>query len=840
MAALQFEVSETISPETFPPFILQRTYNIRNNVKGILGAGWYCWPFDATIQKANVKDTEVLSARSKNSDKKLYVQIRKDVFAPLNSSRIGTVTLQKKPDGYLLTDILSGRQAFDSAGRLVKITDTAGNALEILRNKEGLPASVIVYQPRKVTYQITCDPEKKRLMKIQAPDGQKWQYEYDKDGNLVKMVDKEKFVLYYKYQKNLLVEKADSSGRWVKYQYDRKGRLVEKDRNSRKEKRSYAYLPSSPKDWMVTTTDPLGRKTEYRFLISKKQDVIREKDGNVVVKQYDENWQLQHISSLKNGVTSFIRDTRGRINGILDNRNRLSRIRYDNALGLPSAVIDDRGQVRKMHYNRHGQLILDHRANGRKISVRYNHFGQPLNISDSVWGVSKFQYGASGKLEFVDNETMGAIDPVEMEQKNELSAFLRRPAFQNIPIPAQRRRVVRALDPAVMVSQDRNERTQTVQTEGGKKWVCTYDVFGNMVQIRENGRQVAGFQYDDVDRLLEIRYSETTAEQFAYNINDQVVRYIALNGNTYEYDYDFRGFLIKEKAPGREAYIFEYDKKGRLVSAFDSFWHDLFAHDSRGQLVKIGRMTPVSKAPETLVTYTYDIAGRLESALFANGLRCTHEYSKSGDMETLRFSGTKIVIHYDPHRRCRSISYPGGMQVEYGYAEYGGLSRLAITDSNAKTRASQFCRYQDKRLNKVFSKSPEGTGQYTFAYAADGQLKKILFNGQPIGVTGDPGLKKSFDALGRLRLTGKEGTMTEYSYGLGGVIGAKTRDTELHFVRSSDGVARALVQDGKIWFLVAGVVPGEAFAIDRNNLKIQLIQFRDTTRPIISLGKGGS
>jgi len=354
----------------------------------------------------------------------------------------------------------------------------------------------------------------------------------------------------------------------------------------------------------------------------------------------------------------------------------------------------------------------------------------------------------------------------------------------------------------------------------------------------EEGRALAECRYDAADRLLEIRYSEKEAEQFSYDVGDRVTRYSNPACEVWQYEYDPRGFLKKETFPNGEENEFYYDVEGRLISAFNSFWHDVFEYDSRGRIVQVGRLTPVSKGPETLLTYQYDDASRVQSVLFGSRMHCTHEYNQAGDMETLRFLDTRIVIQYDRNGRCQSVHFPGGMKAEFGYSETGGLSRVAVKNSKDETVVSQFCQYQNGRLTKVLSKAPERTGQYTFSYTADGRLGKVLFNDQPVESSDEKGWKESCDAFGRLRAIGRGKDLMEYIYGPGGVVVVRTPASELCIVRSSDGQARAVVRGERVQFPVPAAVPGETFLVEAKSLDIRPLGFRDMSSLIFEIMEG--
>jgi len=402
--------SDAISPRSFPPFVVQRIYQSQSAAAGVFGRGWICWPFDVEARAKKIGQRDTVSISMPDGSEEVFVAIEGNVFAPLDAARLDTLSLLKNADGFVRLDLIQGRMVFDSGGRLIKVSDPRGQSLEIARSKDGLPTAVTVFSPSKAVFSITCDNARKRLTEIKGPNGRAWRYKYDTQGNLAEVADDRGQTIAYRYQGNRLARIEDSRKNVVAYGYDAQGRLTETDWNGRKETRAYDAPTSSPDDWRVTISDPIGRKSEYQFLASKRREVVREKDGNAVVRQYDDNWRLKHVSSARDGVVSYAYDDQGRPVGIVDARNQLTQIRYDNALGLPSAVIDDRGQIRKFQYDATGRIISARDSDGQEASIRYDRFGLPLQVSDPMFGETRFRYGPGGALEAVENEKMGRIE----------------------------------------------------------------------------------------------------------------------------------------------------------------------------------------------------------------------------------------------------------------------------------------------------------------------------------------------------------------------------------------------------------------------------------------------
>ncbi len=851
-----------IAPDARPPFVLSWRYT--PGVSGALGSSWRCWPFDAAVQPATEGKGRILQTFDQSGGKQLFLSTGTNLWAPLDAAEAPRVSLQQTKSGFVLTDLLHGRQQFDTAGRLVQLSNPQGHRLDVLRNDKGQPRAVVVHHPHEAVFEITCDPATGRLRSIKAPDGRTWSYEYDTAGSLAKAADPTGFALSYRIESGRLAERADSVGHWARYRYDSQDRVVEIDRNGRKETRVYSKLGLFGSDWMVTRTDALGRKSEYRFLASKRQEVLRERDDNVVVRQYDEHWRLEQISSLRDGVTTIERDADGRAVRITDPRERVTQVGYGGLLGLPATVVDGRGGVRKLAYNARGQLTSERLPDGREQSITYNDSGLPLEVTDSERGTLRLEYGPAGKLEAVESEA-GRLETTSLRQRASPGAFLDPPAFRRLPFSEPRMMLFLHLSHATLVTGGQGSRAGdfALRTSNGSVLTGKGDLFDNLVSLREKDRLLATFRYDDGDRLLEIQYADKRTERFEYDPADRVVAYTDAAGKVFRYRYDPPGHLIREIFPDGEENVFDYDAAGHLTSGFNSFWHDLFAYDNQDRLVEAGRLTPVSKAPELLARYAYNGQSRLESQFFADGLRCAHEYNTNGTLETLRCQGAKLVIQKRTDGRCEYLFLPGGLKVELGYAKEGGLSRLSVQNSSNSPILTQFGQYQGGRLAKVISKTSSATREYELAQmSADRSADIPVRPGSSDAPKADKnvrapvspasseskGAKPPRDAFGRLRLAERDGTKVEYTYARGGLMSVETAEKRIRVLRSSDGAPRLLVTERSndalgshaILFLVPSLIPDEAFVTDSNGANLRPICFRDTRNPELNLETGGA
>lgn len=813
------------------PPLLVRHYRSGMDKTGILGPDWSCWPFDVALKTEKVDEYEVIRLIQPGRSEQVFVPVSENEYGPLDLTAAGRKSLTRSTVGYRLVDRQQGNLTFDKAGWLVELSDQNGNNLRIERDSSSLPLSLIVEWPHPIKYKLECDPARRTLATVSKPEGQVWRYTYDGEGRLASVIQPDNFSQQYEYQTGRLVRMLDSVGRSVAFRYDDSGRLVETDRNGRKETRKYIILSSSSEDWKATILDPIGRTIEYQKLKSKNQVVIREKSGEVLVRQYDEEGRLAHASSLERGVTSYFYDGPGRLVGVLAPTGGLTSFEYNNAMGLPSAVQDSFGQRTEYNYNAAGQPVLTRFPDGREVKASYNKSGLPKTLQDSKGEEASFHYDERGLLTEIQDNASGDTVKVAPSSTAALVRALRPPAFKLLALSAQRAKLLNSLAKAeTHTPSSKGNLTSKLKTAGGEEWTCTYDLFGNPVRLQESGQSLAEMKYDMADRLVEITYADSTHEQFEYNAGDQVIRYVDPKGRECTYQYDTRGNLTKAVLPPGEERVFSYDDAGRLVSAFNASYHDVFAYDDKGRLSASGRLTPTSQGPEALATYTYDHLSRLKSAKYSDDLRCDYGLNDDDTMETIKVRGIKLVLNRAEKGQCTALYLPDNMKCEFGYTENGDLMRLALRNKEGESVLNQYGQYQDGRLIKVTTTMGATVTQHNLEYLPTGALAAKPWL-EPDESRGEA--KESRDALGRLRVSEANGVKTEFQYARGGVCRISTDGTEAFVLRSAEGMPRLLARGQKTDFLIPSALPGQAFLVDTNSASIQAIRFDDGTSPTL-------
>ncbi len=297
------------------------------------------------------------------------------------------------------------------------------------------------------------------------------------------------------------------------------------------------------------------------------------------------------------------------------------------------------------------------------------------------------------------------------------------------------------------------------------------------------------YTYDGYDRLSTISYpdgvrgsgisSSTDKEQFGYDTNGNVITHTLRGGSpTISYSYDNLNRLISKDLPGNELDVtYGYDLLGRLTGAATSAQTLSFTYDALGRNLN-------QTGPLGTVSSQYDAAGRRTRLTWPDAFYVTYDYQVTGEMTTVKESGTTTLATYayDDLGRRTTLTQGNGVVISYGYDPVSRLSSLGadvagtandLTLGYSYNPASQIT--STTRSNNAFSwtgavdvarnYTTNGLNQYsaatgtTFGYDARGNLtasgsNSYTYSSENLLLTGPNSAVLTYDPLMRLYQSG--------------------------------------------------------------------------------------
>ena len=426
-----------------------------------------------------------------------------------------------------------------------------------------LNGNTVTFGPNGITHSsgkgITFDRDGKgRITRITDPRGNFQEYTYDVNGDLIAHLDAERneTKFFYDFRHNL-IELEDPRGiSPVKNEYDDNGRLIKH-------------------------TDAKGNTIEYTHNIGARQEIVKDRRGNLTVFNYDEAGNVLSQTDALGSTTTFTYDERGNLLTTIDPLGQKKTFTYDENNNLTSEQ-DALGNTIQYAHNPNGRLETIADASGNETTFNYDSKGNPLSVKDANnIALQEFNFDGSGNLTQIN--TLDGTTALAYDVFGNVS-------HQNGP---------GNLDLSFSHDANGNRLTQTaIRVVDGT--------------VRE---EKTSFSYDKNNNLLSTTDPLGGVTAFSYNEAGQTESETDQRGHTIQFTYDQSGNLIRKDLPDGTSELFVYDQENRKTAETDPAGRTtLFTYDVRGNLIE-------TKYPDGSATQnSYDAQNNLISITNEQGV----------------------------------------------------------------------------------------------------------------------------------------------------------------------------------------------------------------------------
>jgi RHS repeat-associated protein len=740
---------------------------------------------------------------------------------------------------------------YDSAGRLMSVTDEAGNRTALERDAAGRPVAVVSPYGHRNVLQLDSNGY---LASVSNPNGETYRMTYAAGG--------------------LLATFTDPRGNAARMTYDANGRLLQ-DQNALSKSqtlvRSGSEVSHTSAGGLLTryiqeaagntrrriVVAPTGLRSEFTAAGSDQTLVLPDAVQRTAKTAADPRWGLsaayyaQETQRTPGGLAREIRRTREAT--LADSRNPFSLARLaesetqneaqalrayaasgrllteTSASGVMSVTrLDERGRpveertgrlapVRISYDSRGRVAALSQGADPRTTGFEYNSGGWLARETDAIGRITQYEYDRAGRTiaaALPGNRTLragydaagslttlttpsGARHEFSYTPLNQLAAHtLPGGAVLRYVYDGDRRltRLIRAA--AGLAPRARQSRPAEEVIE------LRRDRAGRVEQITA-GRTSARYEYDAKTGLLAaIRSANGVALSLSYDGHLPVKAAWSgpYSGSVeYAYNSDFRVRQITVNGGAPVDYV--YDRGGLLVQAGDL---RLVRSPETGQILstEAGRVKTVT---------TYNEFGEVSSWRAEAGselLRFEYERDRLGRIvaltEALEGRVVRYQYRYDEAARLSSVERDGAIWESYAWDANG--NRLSIATPGGALEAS----YDEQDRIRNF-----GGSQYSFT--ASGRLVQVLRGGGRLRLDSDPlenllaadlpdGVKIEYLADGRNRRVARkaaDGSWSFYLYQDDLRVAAETDRSgavRKRFVHAEwDNTASLLIRDGAVY-----------------------------------------
>ncbi|HEV8062957.1 MAG TPA: DUF4214 domain-containing protein [Gemmataceae bacterium] len=575
-------------------------------------------------------------------------------------------------------------------------------------------------------------------------DGGTTTYDFDGNGQLVRLVDPLGNTTYYNYDANgNLIQMTDAAGQYYSYQYNSQGSLTQStDPLGNVTKFTYGALAT-----LSSVTDPDGNTTQNQYNQNGDLTSTIYADGTVEANAFNPIGELLQATDADGTVVNYTYNSEGQFLSEAYSDGTQTTFAYDgygnlvsatNATGTTTLTYDNANRLIEIQYpddtyleytyNAAGQRLTMTDQTGYTVTYAYNALAQLTGLSDGSGSIVSYTYDSSGQVsEEVKGD--GTSTKYTYDAAGDTLSDMNFAAAGTVD------------SSFVYTYNDLGLCTTEITIDG--QWVYTYDAIGQLTQaaFTPNNTDPDGISSQD------LQYSYDAAGNRTQSITNGVVTtYVTNDRNEYT-----SGTTV-----GTGTTTYQYDANGNLISQTDAVGTTSFTYDASNRL--IGIQPPTGPA----AIYQYDALGNLFTAthsgaqteylvdpssstvvaeLTSSGQTTAHFTYGRGLVSQVNASGGTLYYNFDALGSTAGMTNASGSQVNtYTYLPFGGILSATTSVANPFQYVGQWgvmaqangldmmgARFYDPVPGRFVKTDPIGIngGINTFAYAANNPVNRI-------------------------------------------------------------------------------------------------------------------
>lgn len=760
-----------------------RLYDSESSFNGDLGFGWRS-EYDARLDLTHLPDLDVVDFEAADGGSEQFGTIFNG--HPSYNDFTGD-TLATDGSVYTLTTWHQQVYTFALSGRLIKITDRAGNTQTIFRNindpnqityvqdvfgrtlqftydssdriktvTSSLPSGT-TGTPSSVQVQFNYGPGtncgSQDLCSVTEPDGGVWQYQYDSNSqsfphNLTEVVDPN----LNPEEVNVYCPVGGQAGYCT-------GRELQ-DQSWGSNQLAHFHIDYSHNGTQTDTnivTDANGHQTIYT--IDRPTKEILNTSGPMCRCGGDSNRALTYdrfarVTSVTNGdgathtrVYSYTRDP------VVQHTDG-SGSTVIQALPGPTQITEPLNS----NPTQNTRTTTFTYGTGAKLDL-ISKISYPSVESAGQKATISITYGPAGKPTIVTRKGKGSITSVATSETAAYNTFGQLTSWQgpasNVPGRLSRQVTIAYFPTSDGDALHRGQIqsvTQVVDSSHTLQWnlasaaaFASYDIFGQYLSLTDPNNQNTTFTFDALGRITKLTNPAGFKDTYTYDSLGNLVKQKRPANNSMRYIYDSAERLtniIRDDASSldREQVILGYDGASEVTSetlqacstpanpcaTWQSTRSESFLYDNFNRLQAVNH--PISNGQQTSQSYIYDAAGNLQSVKDEN------------------HSSPNIFFSYDYANRLTIISQvhviPSPAPSVTEIVTYDQLDDpVQLTDANGASTTNSYDDF--KRLTAVVSPV---SGQTSYGYDTDDTMTSIIDANQ--SAHGGSSVR-AYDAIGR-------------------------------------------------------------------------------------------
>ena len=665
------------------------------------------------------------------------------------------LTVEKTSTGYSLTTENNSIEVYDSAGKLLSITDVSGQTHTMSYNGT-LLQTVTDHFNNVTTYTYNTN---NMVETMTDPDSNVYTYAYDANNNLSSITypddtpgsSSDNPVRQYLYENTSFPHHItgiidENGNRTASWGYDTQGRVLFSEKANGTERVDLVYNTNGT----TSITDSLGANNTFSFSeivgVPHVTAITGGQCGSGCSNQgqaqtYDANGFIASRTDFEGNVTNYVNNSRGlqtsRTEAVGETEERTITTEWHTTLRLPTKITDN-GKETTFTYTTIGQVLTRTEKNlsnndTRTTTFTYDTSGNVLTIDGprtDIDDITTFTYDSNG------NRASMSVDPDGTgSAPAQVTNFT---SYDNSG------RLLSMTDPngvVTVLTYDPRGRLETSTVASGTSDAAItnfeYDGVGNVTKIILANGSFLSYTYDNAQRLTDIednlgnkisytldnlgnrtqedvRDSSSVLRRTQSRVFDQLSRMTQSVGGVNQttiFGYDDNGNQISVLDPLNRNSTSSYDALNRLITSTDPAVNNTsYTYDDRDNLIT------VTDTRNLTTTYTYDGLDNVTQQVSPDTGTTTYTYDDAGNRLTQTDARNKVTSYvYDALNRLTNISYPNtSLNVSFTYDQgTNGKGRLT-----AMADASGSATYiYDKRGNLISETKTISSQNYVTSYA---------------------------------------------------------------------------------------------------------------------------
>ena len=613
---------------------------------------------------------------------------------------------------------------------------------------------------------VTYDNEK--IASVSGGEGRTTSFEYDNNGDLVKIIDTLGNAITYEYDDNhhITAEKNTNGETFISNIYDESGRVI-------------------------TQTDSYGAVISFNYYVDES--------GNLTVTA------VKRADGYPDAETKVVSDIGGHILDVTYPSGAHESYSYYNS-GNVISVTNGYGNKTSFGYDSENRLISSNGIYGRNYSVNYDDNGNIISINSADGNNGSYTYDENGNLisSTISGATTnyiyasdGTLSEVERVGKGSrkyvstnglLNSSTDELGYTNGYKYDKAGNLTELTDPYgnkhLFTYNAMNQKTSYTDALGNTTQY-TYDSYNNITSETDPLGNTYRYEYDVAGNPVKIIRPDGSEIKLIYDMAGNMSEVIYPDGSNVRYNYDLAGNNTGVIYPDGSSEEYSYDKNNNLISS----------KDRAGNITEYGIDSSIEKPVsikdiyDNVMDYGYDSNGYISSVKHSQGFEFVYDHDKFGNVKSITDSqGHTTEFEYNEwNELVKEKDYRGNI-TEYFYDAAGNC-----IEKKLPTGLDIHYTY-DKNYNVIRVSTVVGDKEVIEAYTYDGMGNMLTY-------TDTMGRKTSYtyDKCNRLLSeTYPDGIVTTYSYdNLGNLADVTSSDnTSVTVERDSMGRIISVTQNG--------------------------------------------